>query len=64
MSTVKNTTTKALSWLQQNLLELWAGLAIFVGLPLVAWLYFDYRAAILVFVVSSIVIAVLAVRNK
>lgn len=49
---------------KNNPYELWATLSIFVGLPLVAYLYFDYRAAILVFVSASVVVPVLALRGN
>lgn len=64
MSTFSNLAKNLIKKMQQNAVEVWATLSIFVGIPLVAWLYFDYRAALLVFVLASSVIGTLAVRNK
>lgn len=44
--------------------ELLAQLSIFVGLPLSAYLYFDYKAAILVLSIVGTLVGILAVRNK
>lgn len=63
MSPIKNLYHNLVSFIKANATELWASLSIFVGLPLVAYLYFDYRAAITTFVTASIVVCILAMRK-
>lgn len=64
MALLKNKPDTTITWAKSNLVEIWATVSIFVGLPVVALLYFDYRAAVLVFVVAGSIIGTLAVRNK
>jgi hypothetical protein len=59
MSTIRNTLTKV----QDNSLELFTTFCLFIGLPLVAGLYLDYRAALLTFFVTGVVVGTLAMRR-
>lgn len=60
----KSKLASLLQSLKDNSVELWAIASIFIGLPLTAGVYFDWRASLLVFVVASSIIGTLAVRNK
>jgi len=59
MSILKNTITTAKS----NSLELFTTFCLFLGLPLVAALYFDYRAALLTFFLTGVVVGLFAMRR-
>jgi hypothetical protein len=49
---------------KENLTELFTGGVLFVGFPLVAWAYFDIKAALLTFCVIGATIGILALRSK
>lgn len=50
--------------LRSNFTEVYTYLLIALGLPLVAFVYVDWKAALAVFVVSQIVIGFLALRTE
>jgi hypothetical protein len=47
---------------KSDLLEYYVLLLLAVGLPLVAFVYLDWRAALTAFVLSQIIVGVLAIR--
>lgn len=47
-----------------NALEYYVTALLFIGPPLVAFIYFDWRAALSTFVVSQLVVGVLALRQE
>ena len=55
---------KLFNKLKDNALEYFTLLIIEALLPLVAYLYFDFRASLLIFAVCNIIIGVFALRNK
>ena len=54
---------KIIENLRSNALEYWTLLMIIVGLPLIAFLYFGWAAALSVFVVANIIIGILNLRK-
>lgn len=64
MAQMNRTLLQLKTYLQDNLIELWASFSLFIGLPVVATLYFDYRAGLLLFFIASVVTGILALRNN
>lgn len=64
MAKKANPLPQFIMYIKQNATELWATVSVFLGLPAVAWLYFDFKAALLVFVVISSILSTLALRSK
>lgn len=60
MSVIKTLTVK----IKNNLLEVWASICLFIGLPVAVGLYLDYRAALLLFFVLSSIVSILALRAR
>jgi hypothetical protein len=60
---IRNYINKLGSNIRDNIVELWGLLSLFVGLPVVLGLYFDYRASLAFLFSSSVVLAVLAIRR-
>lgn len=58
------TSLKALAGkLTENFIERWTIALIVVGLPAIAYIYGDWRAAIVAFVIPQIIIGYLVIRN-
>lgn len=50
--------------LNEDFLEYYVLTLLVLGLPLVAFLYADYRLSLLTFIIVQIIIGVLAIRKK
>jgi len=61
---LKDNLRKIISKLKSSPYEYYILTLISLGIPLVAFLYFDYRAAILSFVIIQSVIGLLAIKNE
>lgn len=61
---LKESTKKLLTYTKSNALELWTGATLYVGVPLVAGLYLDFRASLTAFVVMNATVGLIALRNK
>ena len=55
---------KLITNVKKNLTEYWTALFVAVGIPVVAWLYVDWKLALSVFIVIQAVTGLFALRSK
>lgn len=63
MNRIANRTKALAGAVKENGIEIYTFLLLALGVPAVAYVYYDWRAALAVFVVSQIGIGFLALRN-
>lgn len=64
LKSVSNTIRDGLYTIQTTVSEYWIDILTYIGLPLIAYIYVDWRLALATFIIAGLIVEIIAITPK